>query len=112
MRQTGRTTRMLLRAATFVSKRWQQKGKAIVTVVGSNERTADRLQAQFCSILGNPSKQQRGLLLYGKVRVAFMGKSRFYNPNRLMGIRKEEIVYFDHDVVLQSTGDVDIAVIY
>ena len=99
-RQSGRTTRMLLRAATFVSECWQGNGKSVVTIVGRNEMTADRLQVQFCSMLGNPSRQQRGLLLYGKVRVAFMGKIRFYNPNRLEGIKEKEIVYFDHNVAI------------
>ena len=98
MRQTGRTTRMLLRAATFVSKKWQQDNKKIVTIVAHNEMAADRLQVQFCSMLRNPSRQQRGLLLYGNTRVAFMGKSRFYDPNRMLGIKEKEIIYFDHTV--------------
>ncbi len=97
-RQTGRTTRMLLRAAALVLKYGQQKDEKIVTIVANSEREADRLQTQFCSILKNPDKQQRGLLLYGDIRVAFMGTSRFYNPNRSVGIRKKEYIYFDHAV--------------
>ena len=99
MRQTGKTTRMLLRAATFVSKCWQQNNKKIITIVGRDERIADRLQNQFCDILKNPGRQQRGLLLYGDIRVVFMGADRFYNPNRSVEIRKKECIYFDHDVV-------------
>ena len=101
VRQTGRTTRMLLKAATFVSNCWRQEDKKVVTIVTLDEMTADRLQNQFCDILKNPSRQQRGLLLYGNIRVAFMGKSRFYNPNRLVGIREKEIIYFDHAVGMQ-----------
>ena len=87
---------MLLRAAKFVSKCWQENDKKIVTIVGRDEMTADRLQNQFCDILKNPSRQQRGLLLYGDIRVRFMGRSRFCKIYRLLGIQKKDPIYFDH----------------
>lgn len=102
MRQTGRTTRMLLKAAIFVSECWQQNNGKIITIVGQNETAAEILLVQFCSILKTPDRQQKGLLLYGNVCVAFMGQDRFYTPERTLGVREKEILYFDHAVVIKK----------
>ena len=92
MRQTGRTTQMLLRAATFVSDHWERE--IMVVIIAHNEMFADALQRRFTNILPGFSKQQRGLLLYGNIRVAFMGRDRFNHQERK--VYPNEKTFFDH----------------
>ncbi len=80
MRQTGRTTRMLLKLALYISENWDKHQHVIV--VAHNEMFADTLQKRLTDILPGFSKQQRGLILYGNTVIAFMGRDRYNRPER------------------------------
>jgi len=91
-RQTGRTTRMLLKLATHISDTWDKESK--VVVVAYNERYADVLQRKLINILGEPKKQQRGLIQYGSVVIIFAGRSR---ANHLaFRVCRDAYHFYDH----------------
>ena len=91
MRAIGRTTRMLLKLALYISENWDED-KQVVLLANKHDYVWD-LARKLNSMLNRSGDKRNGFIMFGRVRVYPISRQAYFDSNFTRGRKIDEEFY-------------------